>query len=429
MSAGTLSELAHRLGDALATVRPAAATEDSASSAPVESVATALLGFVSEPGDGVLGRLVGALGVGGAANALLEGRSGTVIAAQAADGLGPSDAPSAREVAAGLARWRPRLDEDAFARSIAQAARVGARLLLPGDADWPAGVDDLRAHAPLALWVRGRPSALTERPSLALVGARAATGYGEHVAVEAAAGLVDRGLAVVSGGAYGIDGTAHRAALAAAGTTVAFLAGGVDRFYPAGHETLLGRIVETGVVVSELACGAAPTRWRFLQRNRLIAASSHATVVLEAGMRSGSLNTAGHAAALGRPLGAVPGPVTSPASAGCHRLLREFDAVCVTNAAQMAELVASVAAGASVGGEDDGSGGAAEAALPRALEVLTSAERRVLDALGTRRARAIGELVRDTGLTPGAVMGALGALDATGLAARSGEGWVRRPPG
>ncbi|WP_400999087.1 DNA-processing protein DprA [Agromyces sp. GXQ0307] len=427
MSADILNSLARRVGDGVAAVRPAAAMADSEATDPVEAVATALLGYVSEPGDGVLGRLVGALGASGMATALLEGRSGRDIAGQAVTGLGPADAPSGREVTAGLARWGPRLEEDAFARSIAQAARVGARLLLPGDGDWPEGLDDLGVHAPLSLWVRGRPSALAERPSLALVGARAATGYGEHVAVEAAAGLVDRGLAVVSGGAYGIDGTAHRAALAAAGTTVAFLAGGVDRFYPAGHEGLLGRIVETGAVVSELACGAAPTRWRFLQRNRLIAAASDATVVLEAGMRSGSLNTAGHAAALGRPLGAVPGPVTSPASAGCHRLLREFDAVCVTDAAQMAELVASV--GGGVGGSGDGDDDAMTGAPPpRRLEMLSSAERRVLDALGTRRSRPIGDLVRDTGLTPGAVMGALGALDATGLAARSGEGWVRRPP-
>ena len=202
-------------------------------------------------------------------------------------------------------------------------------------------VDELGVHAPIGLWVRGRPDALAwSVPTIALVGARAATGYGEHVAMEASAGLVDRGFAIVSGGAYGIDGMAHRAALASDGTTIAFLAGGIDRFYPLGHESLLTRIAQTGAVVSELPCGAAPTKWRFLQRNRLIAAASQATVVLEAGIRSGSLNTAGHAAALGRPLGAVPGPVTSPASAGCHRLLREFDAMCVVDADQMAELAA-----------------------------------------------------------------------------------------
>ncbi|MRX45108.1 DNA-processing protein DprA [Agromyces kandeliae] len=428
MSGDILAALAADLADAIAVVRPRSGGAASASIDVEEAVATALLGYVSEPGDGVLGKIVGMLGARPVAAGLLGGRSGAELAERAAaHDPGGLDAPSARELAAGLARWRPRLDEAAFTRSVAQAARVRARLLLTADAAWPDAVADLGAHAPLALWVRGRSAALTEAPGIALVGARAATGYGEHVAIEASAGLVDRGFTVVSGGAYGIDGTAHRSALAAGGTTVAFLAGGVDRFYPAGHETLLGRIAETGAVVSELSCGAAPTRWRFLQRNRLIAAASRATVVLEAGMRSGSLNTAGHAAALGRPLGAVPGPVTSPASAGCHRLLREFDAVCVTDAAQMAELVGDAAVGLADESRDDVVRVDGRAPLP-ALDGLTSPERRVLDALAARRERTIGELVRSTGLAPGAVMGALGALDATGLAARSGEGWVRRPP-
>jgi DNA processing protein len=423
MGVDVLAALAQRVGGELARVRPEATTIESVDR--VDVVAALLLGFVSEPGDGVLGRLVGAIGRTRVAAGLLAGRSAADFGGAPDRPIdGSVELPSGRELAAGIARWRPRLDESAFARSLAQAARVRARLLLPGDPHWPGGVDDLGAHAPLVLWLRGRPDALAESPSVALVGARAATGYGEHVAVEASAGLVDRGFVVVSGGAYGIDGTAHRAALAAGGTTVAFLAGGVDRFYPVGHEALLGRIAESGAVVSELACGAAPTRWRFLQRNRLIAATADATIVLEAGMRSGSLNTAGHAAALGRPLGAVPGPVTSPASAGCHRLLREFDAVCVTDAAQMAELVVAASPDRMGAGAD----GVDAAARPRALEVLTSAERRVVDALGVRRARTIEELVRSTGMEAGAVMGALGALDATGLAGRSGEGWVRRRP-
>ena len=168
---------------------------------------------------------------------------------------------------------------------------------------------DLEAHAPFALWVRGDPRRLAALDrSIALVGARAATGYGEHVTIEAASGLVDRGFAIVSGAAYGIDGAAHRAALASQGTTVAVLAGGLDRFYPSGHEQLLGRIADRGVVVAEVPPAPTPTKWRFLLRNRLIAALSGATVVVEAGWRSGSLNTAGHAATLGRPLGAVPGP-------------------------------------------------------------------------------------------------------------------------
>ena len=165
------------------------------------------------------------------------------------------------------------------------------------------------------------------------------TNYGEHVTIELVGGLVDRGFAIAAGGAYGIEGTAHRAALANGGKTIAVLAGGVDRFYPSGHETLLTRVVERGAVVSEVAPGTAPTKWRFLQRNRILAALGRTTVVVEAGWRSGSLNTAGHAAALGRPVGAFPGSVTSSASAGAHRLIRESGATLVTDAGDVAALV------------------------------------------------------------------------------------------
>ncbi|MFE5671931.1 DNA-processing protein DprA [Agromyces sp. NPDC056523] len=390
-------------------------------------VAVAILGYVSEPGDGVLGRVVDALGAERTAASLIEHRPESEWSAA----LDESNAAvSARELVAGLDRWRPRVDHAAFVRTIEQAARVRARLLIPSDAAWPDGLRGLDAHAPRALWVRGRVDALAASPAIALVGARAATHYGEHVTIEAAAGLVDRGLAIISGGAYGIDGTAHRSALASGGTTVAFLAGGVDRFYPVGHEALLGRVADTGAVVSELPCGAAPTRWRFLQRNRLIAAAADATVVLEAGMRSGSLNTAGHAAALGRPLGAVPGPVTSPASAGCHRLLREFDAVCVTDAAQMAELVPPriAADGSPSEGVDDEAtdDGAILRRVHGALDGLADEERRVYDALGVRRSRTVAELAERSRLATGAVMGSLGALEATGLARRVADGWVRR---
>ncbi|AWB96883.1 DNA-protecting protein DprA [Agromyces badenianii] len=350
--------------------------------------------------------------------------------------MGAGGAIDEREAVAGLERWSPRLDHAAFVRSLGQAGRVGARLILPGDVRWPRGVDELGVHAPIGLWVRGREDALTRSSgSISLVGARAATGYGEHVTMEASAGLVDRGFAIVSGGAYGIDGMAHRAALASDGTTVAFLAGGVDRFYPMGHETLLSRIVETGAVVSELPCGAAPTKWRFLQRNRLIAAASDGTIVLEAGLRSGSLNTAGHAAELGRPLGAVPGPVTSPASAGCHRLLREYNAVCVVDADQMAELVDGRAArrmppgGASTRGVEHrdapaGSDLSAESARPRGTATTPEAVR-VLDALSLRSPRELADVARRCGMAPTAVMSVLGGLEAAALAKRHPLGWLR----
>jgi DNA processing protein len=395
-----------------------------------DAFARAVLGLVAEPGDGVLGRAIAAIGAVRTAEALVERRSAEQLAGFVAEA---GDALDERETATGLERWLPRLDQAGFVRVLAQAARVGARFVVPGDAGWPAAVDELGVHAPIGLWVRGHPGALpNSTPSIALVGARAATGYGEHVAMESSAGLVDRGFTIVSGGAYGIDGMAHRAALASDGTTVAFLAGGVDRFYPLGHEALLSRIAETGAVVSELPCGAAPTKWRFLQRNRLIAAASDATVVLEAGLRSGSLNTAGHAAALGRPLGAVPGPVTSPASAGCHRLLREFDAVCVVDADQMAELaggawpVPAGRGGSSRGGEagprrdTSRSDGGATPADP-APEVV-----RVIDALSTRSPRLLADVARRAGMSVPEVMAVLGPLEVNGVAVRHAEGWLRR---
>jgi DNA processing protein len=308
----------------------------------------------------------------------------------------------------------PRLNSGAAVVALRQAARYGVRLMIPGEELWPTGVDDLQEHAPLALWLRGTDEACRSlERSIALVGARAATGYGEHVTMEASAGLVDRGYAIVSGAAYGIDGMAHRAALASHGHTVAFLAGGVDRFYPSGHDALLARIVERGAVISELPCGSSPTRWRFLQRNRLIAAASRATVVLEAGWRSGSLNTAGHAADLGRPLGAVPGPVTSAASAGCHRLIREFNAICVTNADEMAELAPLPA---HVTAE----------LLELPLESpTTNTAIRVRDALSTRAPRTPADIAARAGLSVNDVVGQLGRLELDGVVRERDTGWVR----
>ncbi len=378
-----------------------------------DALARAAWTGIAEPGDRAATLLVSGLG---AWRALAAAHAGvtpvgllSALPGTAEDALALPE----REWAAALARWTPRLDPSAAERHLRQAAMVGASLVLPSSPLWPSGVDDLGEHGPIALWLRGTPRALESLGrSIALVGARAATGYGEHVALEASAGLVDRGFAIVSGAAYGIDGTAHRAALASGGTTVAILAGGVDRFYPSGHDALLARIVREGAVVSELPCGSAPTRWRFLQRNRLIAASSRATVVLEAGWRSGSLNTAGHAASLGRPLGAVPGPVTSVSSAGCHRLLREYDAVCVTNADEMAELVTGVAGAAAEG--DGGESGT------------TPEERRVLDALSSRTPRHDLDIARRSGLSLLAVQSALGGLALEGRVGERPGGWVTR---
>ncbi|GAB3410922.1 DNA-processing protein DprA [Schumannella luteola] len=432
-------------------------------SALEERFARGVWSCLVEPGDRVAGMLIAALGAPTALRPLIDesGADGwirlladradstddptgaaTALLAQETDEDRPSEGSSgaasvrlASELAAAAERWRPRFATRPVEIAFRQAERFGTQLVVPGDPDWPARLDDLGPHGPVALWARGDRGVLTRLDdSIALVGARAATGYGEHVTAEASAGLVDRGYAVVSGAAYGIDGVAHRAALASGGDTVAVLAGGLDRFYPSGHEALLQRIVERGVVIAEVPAGSAPTKWRFLQRNRLIAALSAATVIVEAGRRSGSLNTAGHAAELGRPLGAVPGPVTSTASAGCHRLLRDYGATCVTNADEMAELAPHSGAGKQADAADPSAGdGCEQPARPR-TEGPSAARRspdpdgatlRVVDALAPRAARTVLQLATASGLAPDRVRAVLGLLELEGDVRQAGSGWVR----
>lgn len=366
---------------------------------------------ISEPGDGVAGLVIAHLGASRALAALVERWTPTQWV-----GALPDDTATPGDLGQAIARWQPRLSSESSLVALRQAERFGVRLRIPGEPDWPGGLDSLEVHAPLALWSRGSDDAFAAiGRSVSLVGARAATGYGEHVTMEASAGLVDRGYAITSGGAYGIDGMAHRAALASHGHTIAFMAGGVDRFYPSGHEALLTRIVQTGSVISELPCGMAPTKWRFLQRNRLIAAASLATVVIEAGWRSGTLNTAGHAARLGRPLGAVPGPVTSAASAGCHRLIREYQAVCVTSPEEMAEL-------APLPGTDLGG--------PVVVALEDPDDTRVLDALSTNSGRTVQKVAVHAGLSLDAARGALGRLALEGRVREAPRGWMKvRPRG
>ena len=352
---------------------------------------------IVEPGDAHAGALIGAYGSAEALDALRRD-------------LPPVPSPELRRA---FDRWRPRLDEDVLVRAFRNAARIGARLLVPGDADWPAGLDDLEAHGPVALWALApsRPLPRFER-SVAVVGSRSSTAYGERVTTDVAFGLAERGFAIVSGAAMGIDGVAHRSALAASGLTVAVLAGGLDRLYPAKHVELLRRIAVEGVVLSEMPCGARPMQERFLKRNRLIAAMSRATVVVEAALRSGAANTAAHAAQLGRPLAAVPGSVYSAASAGTHRLIREFDAVLVQNAAEVAELAKDPDAAVTLEGVD------------RLMEPEDPNERRVLEVL-TRRGRTTLEVAARAGLSLADTSAALGMLALTGVATEGPSGWGR----
>ena len=249
---------------------------------------------------------------------------------------------------AALARWGGQLAGIPADAGLAGAQRRGIRLVCPGDPEWPRQLDDLGAARLYALWVRGTGHLRSCcRYSVSIVGSRAATAYGAHVAAEIAADLAGHGWAVVSGAAYGIDGAAHQGALAAGGRTVAVLACGVDYAYPHGHGDLLDTIATGGAVVSEYPPGRSPARLRFLTRNRVIGALSAGTAVIEAGLRSGALNTVRHARELNRPVMAVPGPVTSSQSAGCHQLIRDTGAACVTSAADILTQVATVATGDS----------------------------------------------------------------------------------
>lgn len=322
-------------------------------------------------------------------------------------------------MAAALKRWQPRIPDLAPERDLATMARLGGRLIIPSDELWPGQLADLGIQEPLCLWWRGQEQPLPAvDTSIALVGSRDSTSYGASVTGDLAYSLAQRGFTVVSGGAYGIDAHAHRAALAGgagAVPTIAVMAGGVDRFYPSGNEDLLRAVCNQGAVLAEVPPGSAPTRYRFLQRNRLIAALSAVTVVVEARWRSGALNTAHHAESLGRAVGAVPGSVHSANSAGCHRLLRDGGAVCVTDAAEIAELASP-------------SGSALPEQRQASAQVqdgLTLEDLILLDALPLRSTTSVEKLAAVAGLGQESVRAGLGRLGLLGLAVSERGGWKR----
>jgi DNA processing protein len=315
-----------------------------------------------------------------------------------------------------------RRDVDCAASDLEVLDRLGGRLLTPDDPDWPllafASFTGERmrtraeGHAPLVLWVIGEEALadVTVR-ACSIVGTRASTAYGEHQAADLAAGLAEREVAVVSGGAFGIDGVAHRSTLASDGLTVAVLAGGIDVPYPSAHAGMLRRIGEQGLLVTEYPPGIRPARHRFLTRNRLVAALSGATVVVEAGLRSGAANTASWAEALGRQVCAYPGPVTSSASSGCHVLIRN-GAHLVTRVEEVVEEVGRM-------GEL-----APEQARPSSpLDGLTDVELRAYDALPKRGARTVDQIAVAAGLRPIDLFGPLATLELAGLVVRHDGRW------
>ncbi|RNL79835.1 DNA-processing protein DprA [Nocardioides marmorisolisilvae] len=373
-----------------------------------ERAARLLLSIVGEPGDPRVAALVDQVGPADAVDFLqARGRRGELGAA----------------LAQRIAAARPE-------ETLAQAERRGLRFVTPADPEWPEALGDLdqvptlheRGGTPVGLWLRGALR-LDEAVagSVAIVGARSATTYGAAVAGSMAADLAEAEVAVVSGAAFGIDQAAHRGALAARGTTVAVLACGADRAYPTAHQALVGYIAETGLVISEAPPGGAPTRIRFLARNRLIAALALGTVVVEAAVRSGALNTANWADALSRTLMGVPGPVTSAASQGVHRLVRTRNALLVTDAADVLEAVRPV-------GRQPAGSGTDRFLRPR--DALTALEQEVLDAVPVERGAGADRVARAAGLPPETVARTLADLHAAGFVERSADRWrlVRQEP-
>ncbi len=369
-----------------------------------DRLARVALGCLAEPGDPRMVRLVAELGAVTVRDHLAAERD--------LDGV-------LADVAARLVALDPE-------RELALAERLGIRFVVPGDEEWPAGVDDLsaaptvreRGGPPLGLWVRGPVRLDQLGRSVAVVGARSATTYGTGVASGIGAVLARSGHVVVSGAAFGIDQAAHRGALAASGLTVAVLACGVDRVYPEAHRALLEHVARHGAVVSELPPGRSPTRTRFLSRNRLIAALTRGTVVVEAAARSGALNTAMWADRLHRRLMGVPGPVTAAQSEGVHQLIRHGAASLVTSGDDVLEMVA-------VSGEH-------LARRPRGpsgrRDTLSAREQQVLDAVPVRRAAAADSIARTAGLGLIEVRSVLARLERWRLVEPVGGGWRLADP-
>lgn len=350
------------------------------------------LAHAGEPADAALGRLVHAVGPIEALDRIRHGRSGLRHQEGLATRLGGLTGGQAEE----------------------QAAAMGIRIITPGDHEWPSQVGDLGMTAPLAMWLWGAADLrLLALRSLAIVGARACTLYGEETTRSWAAELASEGWAIVSGAALGIDAAAHRGALAAGGVTLAVMAGGVDVAYPRAHAPLLAAIADQGLIVSEVPLGETVRRQRFLSRNRLIAALARATLVIEAADRSGTSATARAAHQMGRSVLALPGPVTSPASIGCHRMIQDG----------LAMLVADL---------DDVRSAVDLTSLPPVpvpaapmlpFDQLHPREARVLDGIPSRGWIDAEGLVRACGLGVADVLTGVALLVAAGLLEEGADGW------
>ncbi|GGC60892.1 DNA-processing protein DprA [Hoyosella rhizosphaerae] len=347
--------------------------------------------------------------------------------------IGPEEA--ARAIRAGdlppaLDRpTRARRDIDVSAEDLATVHKLGGRLVTPDDEDWPhfrflacrheTARNDSECAPPVVLWALGdhRIADITGF-AYAIVGTRAPSSYGEHITSEIAFELSQRGSTVISGAAYGVDGCAHRAAIGADGTTVAVLAGGIDCPYPSGHTRLIADIARSGMVLSEYPPGTRPARFRFLARNRLVAALSDAVVITEAGARSGARNTAKWARIYHKPVVAMPGPVTSAASVGCNQMIRTGEATLVTSAS---EIITTTGAGARTTCPS-----VQEQADSRCTDGLSAEQLRIFDALPLRGANSVTGISADVGVSEDAARRALTMLELHGHATQDERGWRRR---
>jgi DNA processing protein len=364
-----------------------------------ERLARLALSRMTEPGEPKIASLVAELGAVRVRDLLTDP---------------PEETPEALDVASRLHGLDPQAD-------LERGDRLGLRYVVPGDDEWPTQVDDLsraelldhRGGPPLGLWVKGPTRLDRLGQAVAVVGARSATTYGTEVAAEIAGCLVRAGHPVVSGAAFGIDQAAHRGALAVEGANIAVLACGVDRAYPVAHQELLDHLGRTSAVVAEVPPGCAPTRGRFLSRNRLIAALTRGTVVVEAAARSGALNTASWATRLNRHLMGVPGPVTSAQSQGVHELIRTGAACLVTYGDEVLEVVGDV-----------GSHLATPRRAPtRRRDHLPPRDQRVLDAVPVARPAHVDSISATAGMALLDVQSALRRLIRDGLVERLPTGW------
>jgi DNA processing protein len=318
-----------------------------------------------------------------------------------------------------------RMGVESADQDLAMAEKMGARFVIPEDDEWPAwplhalelavgrGVKNMAL--PIGLWVRGAHRLDEAADSaIGIVGARAATTYGEHTASEFGYELASRGVPVFSGAAYGIDGAAHRGALAAAGVTVAVLGCAVDVDYPAGHVALLSRIAENGLVISEYPPGTPPARHRFLVRNRLIAAMTGGTLVVEAGTRSGARNTASTADLLGKVVMAVPGPIGSAMSVGCHQLIRDSTAILVSSVDEVLEAAGKMGEGLSE-----------PQRISKQTDHLDRQALQIYDTLTTRGGKQPEQISLESGVALSKVRAILPELEMEDLVFRCEVGWRR----